>query len=89
MVPCCAIGQCDDDEKTGQMVNAERHDDHEDDCKNCSPFAVCANCTGFTNVVAPFTIVIPGVLSKPEYADLVISYFPEFFTSCWQPPKIA
>jgi hypothetical protein len=70
-----------------QAQPADSHK-HNDDCKNCSPFALCGNCTGFTINAFPFhidSLVMPQAQNFVGYISL---YFPQYFSSFWQPPKL-
>jgi hypothetical protein len=84
-VPCCATDNCND--KTEQSPSDKNHK-HNDDCKNCSPFALCGNCTGFTINAFPFVVDAPVWQIEKNFTGYITSYFPPYFSSFWQPPKL-
>ena len=83
-VPCCAFDTCKE-----KAVN-ERNNDAEknNDCKNCSPFATCGNCMGFTIATESFRADIIKPLAERVFSDPVQGYFPQYICSFWQPPRL-
>jgi hypothetical protein len=84
-VPCCAVGNCNDE--IGQTQSGTTHK-HNDDCKNCSPFALCGNCLGFAISTTIFQVDIPQQLTRQFFPGYKQSYLPQYISSFWQPPKL-
>ncbi len=84
-VPCCAVDNCND--QTEQSKSNDTHK-HNDDCKNCSPFALCGNCADFTITTNSIQLGTPQQLSDPAFPYYKQIYFPRYISSFWQPPKI-
>jgi len=85
-VPCCSTDDCDDEIRQEQTGG---NHEHNDDCKNCSPFALCENCVGFAFTVNIFQVDAPKMLIDKISSDFVQLYFPQYTTSFWQPPKLS
>jgi hypothetical protein len=79
-IPCCAFDNCNNTEQSTS--------NHNDDCKNCSPFAVCGNCTGFTNIAMPIQVSSLHFLTGNDYPLFILAQIPQHTFSFWQPPKI-
>ena len=84
-VPCCAFDFCNDELQENQTTDKHEHDD---DCKNCSPFAVCSNCVGFTVLINAFRIERPQQMIEQTFTVYTQSYLPPYISSFWQPPKV-
>jgi len=84
-VPCCAIDNCKD--KTPQTQKAGT-DKHNDDCKNCSPFNQCGNCTGFSFSLNIVQLQINQQLTQQAFPVYTQSYFNHYISSFWQPPRL-
>ncbi len=88
IVPCCAW------ENTGEEnithTTNEHTAQHEDDCKNCSPFYACGNCMAALEIP-----LIVKVTQETSYLilifnrEFVFSFTEGVNTSVWQPPKLS
>ena len=84
-VPCCAVDNCNDE--TQQSQTADKHE-HNDGCKNCSPFTLCGNCVGFTFIATSFQVDTPQQLTQQTFSGYIQSYLPQYISSFWQPPRL-
>jgi hypothetical protein len=84
-VPCCALDNCRDEAQQTQTIP---NHEHNDGCKNCSPFNLCGNCAGFTFSVNLLQIDKPQQLIQQTFRGDIQSYFPKYISSFWQPPKL-
>jgi len=84
-VPCCTVDNCNDE--TLQSQTAGKHD-HNDGCKNCSPFTLCGNCVGFTITANSFQVDTPLQLIQQTFSGYIQSYLPQYISSFWQPPRL-
>jgi len=82
-VPCCAPDNCKDE--THQINNKHNHND---DCKNCSPFNQCGNCVGFAFSLNAFQINKPSQLIQQTFSNVVQYNLPQFSSLFWQPPRL-
>jgi hypothetical protein len=84
-VPCCAFDVCNDEAQKNQT--ADKHG-HNDDCKNCSPFALCGNCAGFTVLITAFRIERPQQMIQQKFTEYTRSYCPQYISCFWKPPRL-
>jgi len=84
-VPCCAVDNCNEPTEQSNSNNTHKHDD---DCKNCSPFALCGNCVGFTITTKYNQLDTPKLLTDTDFPQYTQLYFPQYISSFWKPPKI-
>ena len=88
-VPCDALCQA---EPVTTAQGTPAHSGEQDDCKNCSPFSVCAACCGFTIpasgwVKHPASVVFaPAPARRPLYREPTTL---EIAACIWQPPRVA
>ncbi|WP_447643096.1 MULTISPECIES: DUF6660 family protein [Chitinophagaceae] len=84
-VPCCAIDSC-----RNEMQQTQKHHKHEhdDSCKNCSPFNQCGNCPGFTFTATFFRIGTLQLFTLQYFSGYNQSYHSYYISFFWQPPKI-
>jgi hypothetical protein len=84
-VPCCAVYNCNDE---AQETKAAGKHEHNDSCKNCSPFALCGNCVGFTLIANNFQVGTPQQLTQQTFPGCTQSYLTLYISSVWQPPRL-
>ncbi|WP_336516764.1 DUF6660 family protein [Pollutibacter soli] len=86
VVPCCAMDICHDEENVVMTTTSSNHQE-KDDCNNCSPFAFCNNCPGFSLETPAIQIqpVLPA--TKQDYLPIVINYVSIYFGVLTQPPR--
>ncbi|MBN8701273.1 MAG: hypothetical protein J0L54_16820 [Chitinophagales bacterium] len=84
-VPCCAVDNCNDDVQQSQT--SDRHE-HNDGCKNCSPFTLCGNCAGFTFIANSLQVDTPQQFTQQTFSGYIQSYLPQYVSSFWQPPRL-
>jgi hypothetical protein len=85
-VPCCTNDTCNDNDRQTQSTDTPTR--HDDNCNNCSPFAICGNCSGFTFTNKLFQVETPEQLTHQTFTDYMQLNFPQYISSFWQPPKI-
>ncbi|HEX4852457.1 MAG TPA: hypothetical protein VFV08_16685, partial [Puia sp.] len=82
--PCCDKDCCTQD-KTEQGTNH-----HDNNCKgDCSPFFACGSCAGFTVTPNNFSIVQIKLFAQTEFSDFYLISSSAYFSSFWQPPRLA
>jgi len=87
-VPCATLCQ---DEPVATAQGTPARSGEQDDCKNCSPFSVCAACTGFTLPASTWVQNTASVLPTPAPARLPLYREPaalEVAACIWQPPRL-
>jgi hypothetical protein len=88
-VPCDALCQ---DEPVTTAQATPTHSGEQDDCKKCSPFSVCAACSGFTLPASAWAKHAPSVVlalasaRRPLYREPTTL---EVAACIWQPPRFA
>jgi hypothetical protein len=85
-VPCCAFDNCKDEAQRTQKANQHEHNDG---CKNCSPFNQCGNCVGFTFSSNAFQVHKPQQLTQQKSSVITQSITSKYFSSFWQPPRLS
>jgi len=87
-VPCDMLCQ---DEPVATAQGTPTHSGEQDDCKNCSPFSVCAACSGFTLPASGWATPPTSVVLAPSLARLPLyreSAALEVAACIWQPPRL-
>ena len=87
-VPCCAFDSCPDD-KTEVAATAEKHENGDEDCGNCSPFFSCEGCATATVNVEHVQFEIATTKLLPLYTGYIQPFIPTVDYEVWQPPKLS
>ncbi|WP_394333085.1 DUF6660 family protein [Pontibacter chinhatensis] len=80
--PCCITDNCATEVKT------EQADSHEDEADVCSPFYSCSSCLGFTLTDFTAKPASPSTPSHSLFAEFRQGFFPQYYHSIWQPPRL-
>jgi len=75
---------CHDDD-AAVSINDSHKD--EDDCNNCSPFAVCGQCTGFSFMVPSILLAPPQKMIEQKFATSLGIYNSPLLFPLFQPPR--
>lgn len=84
---------CDDIETVGGNIKLEdthqTKTDNHDEADACSPFCICACCSGFSINHSSFSLTKPISFTGIHFSNFLSSCASEIHTSFWQPPRRA
>jgi hypothetical protein len=89
-VPCDTL--CQDEPTATAAPGTPAHSDKQGDCKSCSPFSMCAACTGFTLPAPVWAVPVARFVPTASPARLPGYRVPdtlEVAACIWQPPRLA